>query len=211
MLPDPGAAPTDPGTLGLGVSVIGRPPEQVPGPSTPARPGPAHAGPGEQPAAGDGWAALYNGYHHRTRCLARRICRNWDLAEEVVQDVFLAAWRDLDRFDPTRGTMAAWLMTLTHHKAVDAVRREDTRRRRLSALDQDRSDRTPPGATAADVAGLGAALTAQLRTALWALPAEQRETLAWAYYGNRTQREIAALTGVPLGTVKSRTFTAMQR
>ena len=121
--------------------------------------------------------------------------------------MFLAVWRDPGRYDPVRGTIATWLMTLAHHKAVDAVRREQNRRRGEAPADH----RTAPTSPGADVAALAGALTTQVRDALWSLPAEPRETLAWAYYGGRTQNEVAVLTGVPVGTVKSRTFHAVRR
>lgn len=156
-------------------------------------------------------AEIYDRYSRSAYSLARRICGDDGVAEDVVQEAFLALWRDPQRFDPARGNFAAWLLTLVHHKAVDAVRRESAARRK-AFLSADSGDewRTPPG-PGADQAALGAVVVGQVREALGKLPDEQRQALLLAYYGGYTQREVAAITGVPIGTVKSRMFTGIQR
>jgi RNA polymerase sigma factor (sigma-70 family) len=166
-------------------------------------------------AAGDAGALdeLYGRYGRPAFSLARRVCADGGLAEDVVQEVFLTVWREPGRFDPGRGTVGSWLMTVVHHKAVDAVRREATRRRHhpLAEWPEDTSGEVPSPAPAADRLALGAVVADQVRAALGRLPREQRETLGLAYYGGYTQREVAALTGVPIGTVKSRMFAGVAR
>ncbi|MQA85990.1 MAG: sigma-70 family RNA polymerase sigma factor [Streptosporangiales bacterium] len=161
--------------------------------------------------AGDEHAleVLYDRYGRAAYALALRIVRDDELAQEVVQEVFLALWRDPARFDAQRGSFSSWLLAMTHHKAVDAVRREESQRRRsidVAALERE--------------AGQQAELDEQVweglrgervRTALAALPAPQREALLLAYFGGYTQREIAALTDTPLGTVKTRMLAGMRR
>lgn len=159
---------------------------------------------GDQPALGQ----LYDRYGRSAYSLARRICADDGIAEDVVQEAFLAFWRDPHRFDPQRGTFATWLLTLVHHKAVDAVRREAAIRRRTVPAGADELLAPGPGA---DDPALGSVVAKQVRDALGALPADQRHALALAYYGGYTQREVAAMTGVPLGTVKSRMFAGVQR
>jgi RNA polymerase sigma factor (sigma-70 family) len=162
---------------------------------------------GEQRALGE----LYDRWSKQTFSLARRVCADEGLAEDVVQEVFIAFWREPGRFDPTRGAFGSWLLTLVHHKAVDAVRRESAIRRRTVPASEDGEDWSATPGPGADQAALGAVVAGQVRDALGRLPDEQREALALAYYGGYTQREVATLTGVPLGTVKSRMFTGVQR
>jgi RNA polymerase sigma-70 factor (ECF subfamily) len=154
---------------------------------------------------------LYDRYGRPAYSLARRICADDGIAEDVVQEVFLAFWRDPSRFDAARGSFGTWLLTLVHHKSVDAVRRESAIRRRTVAPAEHGDDWSAPAGPGADHAALGKVIAVQVRDALGRLPAEQREALALAYYGGYTQREVAILTGVPLGTVKSRMFTGVAR
>jgi RNA polymerase sigma-70 factor (ECF subfamily) len=151
---------------------------------------------------------LYHRYGGACFALARRILDDAQLAEDVVQQVFLALWTGTG-YDPKRGAVSTWVLSVTHHKAVDALRREGNRRKRLAneqMLLQVAA--TGPGPDDEAWSRLRAERT---REALRLLPAEQREVLLLAYYGGYTQREIADLTGNPLGTVKSRTLTAMHR
>jgi RNA polymerase sigma factor (sigma-70 family) len=162
-------------------------------------------------ADGAALSQLYHRFGRPCYSLARRICADEGLAEDVVQEVFLTLWRDPGRYDPSRGGFATWLLTLIHHKAVDAVRRESTLRRRIVAAPEAGEDWSPTPIPGADQAAIARVAAGQVRTALHRLPYEQRQVLALAYFGGHTQREIAVLTGVPLGTVKSRMFTAVQR
>ena len=150
-------------------------------------------------------AELYDRFGGVAYRLAYRILRDEVLAQDAVQEAFLAAWRTAVAFDPELGKASTWLLTLVHRRAVDLVRRED--RRRGDALDG-----VPVAAT--ESTDETAAVREQRRTvqaALARLPAEQREALELAYYGGLTQTELAERLGVPLGTVKSRMFAALGR
>jgi len=162
---------------------------------------------GDQRALGE----LYDRWARQAFSLARRVCADDVLAEDVVQEAFIAFWREPGRFDPARGAFGSWLLTLVHHKAVDTVRRESAIRRRTVPAAEDGEEWSMAPGPGADQAALGAVVAGQVRDALGRLPDEQREALALAYYGGYTQREVATLTGVPLGTVKSRMFTGVQR
>jgi RNA polymerase sigma factor (sigma-70 family) len=153
--------------------------------------------------------ALYDRYGRAAYSLARRILTEETLAQDVVQEVFLSLWRDAGRFDAGRGTVATYLLSMTHHRAVDVVRREENLRRRRTT-DEGLELEPDPGARVEDEVTAGER-RAQVRAALKELPDSQREALALAYFGGYTQREVAALLGVPLGTVKTRMAAGMRK
>ncbi len=159
----------------------------------------------------DSVAALYDRFSRQAYSLARRICADDGIAQDVVQEVFLAFWRDPGRFDRSRGTFGTWLLTLVHHKSVDAVRRESTQRRRTVPQSEDEQEWSATPSPGADQAAIGQVFAGYVHEALKQLPEEQRKAIALAYYQGYTQREVAAITDVPLGTVKSRMFAGMHR
>ncbi len=160
---------------------------------------------------GDGPAleSIYERYGRSCYGLARRIVGDETLAQDVVQEVFLALWRDATRYDPHRGAFSTWLLSMTHHKAVDCVRREENLRKRKAAADAQEATIEPPEGP--EGAAWSSVRRDRLRTALSALPEVQRHALGLAYYGGYTQREIAGLTNTPLGTVKTRMLAGMRK
>ena len=159
---------------------------------------------------GDGQAleALYARYGRPCYALARRILCDDQYAQDCVQEVFLVLWRDAARFDAARGSFSSWLLSMTHHKAVDAVCREETLRRRSGGeLREDRASDAPP----VEDEVWSDMRRDRVRAALQTLPQAQREALGLAYFGGYTQREIAGLTATPLGTVKTRMLAGMRR
>ncbi|MGI8696880.1 MAG: sigma-70 family RNA polymerase sigma factor [Mycobacteriales bacterium] len=164
---------------------------------------------GESAALGE----LYDRYARPCFALARRILTDSGLAEDVVQEVFLAVWRRPDRFDPSRGSFASWLLAATHHKAVDSVRREETRRRRRSStnVDDERLVATPTDTPPVEDQVWATLRGERVRAALDQLPRPQRDALMLAYFGGYTQREVAEMTETPLGTVKTRMFAGLRR
>jgi RNA polymerase sigma-70 factor (ECF subfamily) len=153
--------------------------------------------------------ALYDRYGRPAHSLARRILTEETLAQDVVQEVFLSLWRDARRFDAGRGTVATYLLSMTHHRAVDVVRQEENLRRWRTSdegleLEPDPKARVEDEVEASE-------RRAAVRAALGELPAAQREAVALAYFGGYTQREVAALVGVPLGTVKTRMAAGMRK
>ena len=152
--------------------------------------------------------ALYERYKTMAYGIARRITGDDSLAEDVVQEAFLGAWRSADRYVPGRGSVRTWLLAIVHHRAIDAVRR----RRPVSGLPEETEGaRTPEALTLPDVWGevSGRMDASAVRKALAALPAPQREAVELAYFGGLSQTEIAERTAVPLGTVKSRVRLAL--
>jgi RNA polymerase sigma factor (sigma-70 family) len=153
--------------------------------------------------------ALYERYGRPAYSLARRILTDETLAQDVVQEVFLSLWRDAHRFDAGRGTVATYLLSMTHHRAVDVVRREEKLRRWRTSDDGLELEADPKVRVEDEV--LTTERRAEVRAALGELPAAQREALLLAYFGGYTQREVAALVGVPLGTVKTRMAAGMRK
>jgi RNA polymerase sigma-70 factor (ECF subfamily) len=150
-------------------------------------------------------AELYDRYGRITYGLALRVLRDEALAEDAVQEGFLAVWRTAARFMPERGKASSWILTLVHRRAVDIVRREE--RRRVDSLEH------APEQGGGDVHE-DAWLRLQrerVQAALKQLPDPQRETLELAYYGGFTQSELAERLGQPIGTIKSRMFTGLAR
>ena len=153
--------------------------------------------------------ALYERYGRAAYSLARRILTEETLAQDVVQEVFLSLWRDARRFDAGRGTVATYLLSMTHHRAVDVVRREENLRRWRTSDEGLELEADPKVRVEDEVLTLER--RAEVRSALQELPAAQREALLLAYFGGYTQREVAALVGVPLGTVKTRMAAGMRK
>jgi RNA polymerase sigma factor (sigma-70 family) len=164
-------------------------------------------------SAGDRGAfeELYRRYASAAYGLALRVTAQEALAQEVVQDAFLALWRAPDAYDPTRGVFRSFFLSLVHHRAVDTVRREERLRRRT-----ERASNPEPVAgedVAEDVVD-AAYLTArrkEVREALETLPPDQRKVLELAYFGGSTQARIAEELQIPIGTVKTRTLAAMRK
>lgn len=150
-------------------------------------------------------AELYDRHGQVAYGLALRIVRDPNLAEDAVQEGFLAVWRTAGGFVPERAKPSTWILTLVHRRAVDLVRREE--RRRAEPL-PDVMQGTGPDAE--EEAWLRAQ-RALVRHALCRLPDDQREALELAYYGGYTQSELAERLGVPLATIKSRTFAGLGR
>ncbi len=163
--------------------------------------------------AGDRGAVdeLYDRYSRPASALARRILADDVLAEDVVQDVFLGVWRDPGAFDAARGSLASWLMAMVHHRAVDAVRRAESHRRRRTRAEVDLAVSLSTSSRDVEDEAWSRVVPDRVRGALRALPAPQREALTLAYYGGYTQREVAALTSTPLGTEKTRMLAGMRR
>jgi RNA polymerase sigma factor (sigma-70 family) len=151
-------------------------------------------------------AELYDRYGRAAYGLAVRVLRDEALAEDAVQEAFLAIWRGASRFIPERAKASTWIMTLVHRRAVDLVRREE--RRRADPLPEVEPDSGGP--SAADSTWLHLERE-RVQAALRQLPDQQREALELAYYGGFTQSELAERLGEPLGTIKSRMFAGLAR
>jgi RNA polymerase sigma factor (sigma-70 family) len=156
---------------------------------------------GDEAALGE----VYDRYGRVAYGLALRIVRDRALAEDVVQEAFLAVWRSAGAFLAERGKPSTWILTFVHRRAVDLVRREQ--RRRAEPLD----DVAQPAGESTDEEAWLRAQRQVVQGALRKLPPEQREAIELAYYGGLTQSELAERLGLPLGTIKSRMFAGLKR
>ena len=155
------------------------------------------AGNGDQGAI----AVLYDRYRGLMYGLATRITGDQALAQDVLQDAFVGIWKNAARFSSARASARTWILSITHHRAVDAVRR------RRPTMELPDAELPPPvQLTVPDVWGdVAQRLDGEaVKAALETLSGVQREAIELAYFGGLTQQEIADRTGAPLGTVKSR-------
>ena len=152
---------------------------------------------------------LFRRYAPHANALALRVLRQPFLAEEAVQDAFLAVWKGAATYDARRGSVRAWVMGLAHNRAVDLVRREESQRRRAGSSEvvtivEDPADDVVRQVTSGDE-------RSAVRSALAALPEDQRRVIELMYFGGMSQSAIAERLTIPLGTVKSRTLLGMRR
>jgi RNA polymerase sigma-70 factor (ECF subfamily) len=164
---------------------------------------------------GDGRAvaALYDRYGSLVFSLGLRMLGNREAAEELVQEAFLRAWRQIATYQPSLGRVSNWLLGIARNLAIDELRRRGARPQTVSNDEDD--DQIAQIATSQEEDPAeqvqASAQSAQIRQALDALPSAQREVMELAYYSGLTQSEIATRLGDPLGTVKTRMRLATQK
>ncbi len=154
-------------------------------------------------------AELYDRYSGLLLALSRRILFDASEAEEILQEVFLQVWNQAERYDRGRSSVSTWLVLITRSRSIDRLRSRQVKDRTLASVQQEkRGQHTSPE-------GMGAVLLDQrrqrLRREMGELPREQRQVLELAFFKGMTQSEIADTTGIPLGTVKTRTLLAMKK
>jgi RNA polymerase sigma-70 factor (ECF subfamily) len=151
--------------------------------------------------------ALYARYSGPLYSLAYQVTGAERFAQDVVQEVFIALWRDAGRFDPAKGAVAPWLFSLARHKAIDLVRREANIRKRTADVDLEFEE-------AGDDVDNEAWLRIRrerVREAIEELTPTQREALELAFFGGLTHVEVAERLDIPLGTAKTRIRSALLR
>src|SRR5918997_4143464 len=152
-------------------------------------------------------AEAYRRHAGAAFALARRLLGDRDLAEEVLQEVFLRLWNAPDRFDPERGSLRSYLLAQTHGRSVDLLRSETSRRRREEREARETAEhgvdieREVVDLTVAD----------QVKEVVADLPLDERRAIELAYFGGHTYRQVAVLLDQPEGTVKSRIRSGLRR
>jgi RNA polymerase sigma-70 factor (ECF subfamily) len=142
------------------------------------------------------------------RGIARRHQSTGSNADDLVQETMLRLWRSADRFDPAKGNETGFIAAVARNAAIDLLRRRATRPSVPVAEPEELASMQANGPTTSATDRVATALT--VRAALRSLPPAQRELLRLAYYEHLTQPEIAERLGLPVGTVKSRTFQALR-
>jgi RNA polymerase sigma-70 factor, ECF subfamily len=141
--------------------------------------------------------------------LAYRMIGRRALAEDVVQEALLSLWRTGARYDRSRGSVRNWVLGITHHRAVDALRRDGVRTSK-NVSDEGIGERLEaPERTDVEVVRRDEAR--EVRTALDDLPAEQTRVIELAYFGGFTHTEIASMLELPIGTVKGRMRLGLEK
>lgn len=165
-------------------------------------------------AAGDVHAmeVLYDRYNRAVFSFALRMLGNREQAEELLQEVFIRAWRQARRFSERRGTFITWLLSITHNMAIDEIRRQNRRPRKAESADpvlmmanvRDENPSVEEQALLGDLRDV-------VKEAMARLPEAQRSALELAYFQGYTQREIAEHQDEPLGTIKTRMRLALKK
>jgi RNA polymerase sigma-70 factor (ECF subfamily) len=155
--------------------------------------------------SGDELRELYRRYAGELFGFATSALGDREQAEEVVQDVFAQLWRHAGEYDQRRASVRTWLYAIARNRIVDAHRRAAARPKRAG-----QEEHSPDNAAEIDAALDQAVLRWQITAALARLSPAHREVIRLAHYGGLTMREIAERTGIPLGTVKSRTSYALR-
>ena len=156
-------------------------------------------------------AELYDRYSDLLYSLAARIVGAGADAEEVLQDTWMQAWRNAATYDPTRGAVGAWLVTIARSRALDRVRSMGARRRAETAAAVEAASEPPPSAPDPATGHARRMLRKDVAAAVTALAPQQRQVLELAYFEGLSQTEIADRLETPLGTVKSWTRQALMR
>jgi RNA polymerase sigma-70 factor (ECF subfamily) len=151
--------------------------------------------------------ALYERYSGPLYSLAYQVTGGDRFAQDVVQEVFVAVWKNAGRFDPARGSLSSWLFSLARHKAIDLVRKEANVRRHTADVDLE-FEESPDDVD--QEAWLRLRRDA-VRNAMLGLPEAQRKALELAFFGGLTHVEVSEALGIPLGTAKTRIRTALLR
>ncbi|HVA44085.1 MAG TPA: sigma-70 family RNA polymerase sigma factor [Acidimicrobiales bacterium] len=154
----------------------------------------------------DALAEAYRRHGGAVFSLAQRVLGDRARAEDVTQTVFTSLWESADRFDPERGSLRVFLLTMGHRRAIDMIRSDGRRRVREERL---ASQAEAPYDLEREVWDITVA--DQLRQALGGLSEGERQAIGMAYFGGHTYREVAELLGQPEGTVKTRIRNGLQR
>jgi RNA polymerase sigma-70 factor (ECF subfamily) len=151
------------------------------------------------------FAELYDAIAPAVFGAVKRVLRDPAMSEEVTQEVFVELWTSAARFDPSRGNVSSWALTIARRRAIDRVRSEQAQRNRLDRV------ATPVADAAIDDVVVASLDAAAVSRALADLPPDQRQVIHLAFIDGHSHADIAERLGLPLGTVKGRVRGGLQR
>jgi RNA polymerase sigma-70 factor, ECF subfamily len=158
----------------------------------------------------EAFEVLYDRHGGVAYSLAYRIVGDRAAAEEVTQEAFISVWRSGARFDATRGSVRSWLLSIVRNRAIDFLRSKAGRAPKLD-FDDDSTLEQRPAAERTEEEALRRETASELRGALGKLPGEQSKVIELAYFGGFSHSEIAAILGLPMGTVKGRMRLGLEK
>jgi len=153
--------------------------------------------------------ALYDRHGTAAFSLAYRIAGNRSAAEDIVQEAFLSVWRSAVRYEPERGNLRSWLLSVVHNRAIDWLRRSMQHERRRVDAEGIEERKAAPDLTDAEAFRRDEAHA--VRAVMERLPADQLRVVELAYFGGFTHSQIADMLGMPLGTIKGRMRLALDK
>src|SRR4051812_18072901 len=153
--------------------------------------------------------AVYDRHGSAAFSLAYRIAGNRTVAEDIVQEAFLSVWRSSVRYQPERGNLRSWLLSVVHNRAIDSIRRQVVHSKRQVDADGIEERKAAPELT--DVEAFRREEAQTVRSAMERLPSDQLRVIELAYFGGFTHSQIAEVLGEPLGTVKGRMRLALDK
>jgi RNA polymerase sigma-70 factor (ECF subfamily) len=153
--------------------------------------------------------AIYDRHGSAAFSLAYRIAGNRAAAEDIVQEAFLSAWRSSVRYQPERGNLRSWLLSVVHNRAIDYLRRSISQTKNQVDAEGIEERKAAPELT--DVEAFRREEAQTVRSAMERLPADQLRVVELAYFGGFTHSQIAEMLGMPLGTVKGRMRLALDK
>jgi RNA polymerase sigma-70 factor, ECF subfamily len=160
-------------------------------------------------ADADAFEVVYDRHVGAAYSLAHRICGQGPAAEDTCQEAFLAVWRSAARYDPAKGSVRSWLLTVVHHRAIDRVRR--TTRHRAGIVGGEDAAALVPAADDTERGALERLDHEEMLGLVAALPVEQRQAISLSFYSGYSNSEVARILGIPVGTVKSRMRRGLER
>ena len=158
----------------------------------------------------EAFEVFYDRHGGAAYSLAYRILGDRTAAEDCIQEAFISIWRSGGRFDPTRGSVRSWTLSIVRNRAIDALRSKAGKAPKLT-FDDDEILAARPAADRVEDEAILHETAGEVRGALAKLPEEQSKCIELAYFGGFSQSEIAGILNLPLGTVKGRTRLGLEK